>query len=171
MRAGERGGSPAALRGQERHCHRGDGGLADVSVAGSEGRSYGVAPGLFGEGAVPSTEPRRMSGMATAMPSVSGSPRMMTPRRTATSGLTYVITVEREGPTSRISAKNKRKASTVQTSASAATAPTVSAETDAGMESRPAGAYPTAVSASEAVMTPRVGRPARRRLMMSGPVA
>jgi hypothetical protein len=65
---------------------------------------------------------------------------MMTPRRTATSGLTYVITVEREGPTSRISAKNKRKASTVQTSASAATAPTVSAETDAGMESRPAGA-------------------------------
>src|SRR5665648_1257784 len=105
MRAGERGGSPAALRGQERHCHRGDGGrrrrppaaygvggLADGSVAGSEGRSPGVAPGLFGEGAVPSTEPRRMSGMPTAMPNVSGSPRMMTPRRTATSGLTYVIT-------------------------------------------------------------------------------
>src|SRR5665811_2275622 len=87
----------------------------------------------------PSTEPRRMSGMPTAMPSVSGSPRMMTPRRTATSGLTYVITVEREGPTSRISAKNKRKASAVQTSASAATAPTVCAETDAGMESRHAG--------------------------------
>src|SRR5665647_1689986 len=142
MRAGERGGSPAALRGQERHCHRGDrghrrrpppaygvGGLADGSVAGSEGRSPGVAPGLFGEGAVPSTEPRRMSGMPTAMPNVSRSPRMMTPRRTATSGLTYVITVEREGPTSRISAKNNRKASTVQTSASAATAPTVSAET------------------------------------------
>src|SRR5450759_309994 len=104
MRAGERGGSPAALRGQERHRHRGDGGhrrrppaaygvggLADVSVAGSEGRSSGVAPGLFGEGAVPSTEPRRMSGMPTAMPSVSGSPRMMTPRRTATSGLTYCL--------------------------------------------------------------------------------
>src|SRR5450756_3009335 len=103
MRHGERGGSHAALRGQERHRHLGDGGhrrrppaaygvggLADVAVAGSEGRSSGVAPGLFGEGAVPSTEPRRMSGMPTAMPSVSGSPRMMTPRRTATSGLTSV---------------------------------------------------------------------------------
>ena len=39
----------------------------------------------------------------------------------------------REGPTSRISAKNKRKASTVQTSASPATAPTVCTETDAGI--------------------------------------
>ena len=52
----------------------------------------------------------------------------------------------RDGPTSRIRAKKSRNATTVQTTASTATEPMVSAESDAGMVRIPAGAYSTAVT-------------------------
>ena len=42
------------------------------------------------------------------------------------------MTVERAGPTSTIRAKNNTNASAVQTTASVATAPTVSSETEPG---------------------------------------
>ena len=42
------------------------------------------------------------------------------------------MTVERAGPTSTMRAKNKTKATAVQTTANVATAPTVSSETEAG---------------------------------------
>ena len=57
-----------------------------------------------------------MSGKPTAMPSVKLSPNSTTPSSTATAGFTYVITVERAGPISAISAKKSTKASAVQTS-------------------------------------------------------
>ena len=52
-----------------------------------------------------------------------------------------MITVVRDGPTSRISAKKSRNATTVHTTESTATEPMVSAESEAGMVAMPAGAY------------------------------
>ena len=69
-----------------------------------------------------------------------------------------MITVVREGPTSRISAKKSRKATAVQTTESTATDPMVSAESDAGMVSSPGVAYSVAVTTSEAQITPIAGR-------------
>nr|WP_143670021.1 hypothetical protein [Streptomyces sp. Ag109_G2-15] len=48
------------------------------------------------------------------MPEVRGSFRKRAPAATATAGLTYVMTVERVGPTSLISSRKATKASAVQ---------------------------------------------------------
>ena len=82
-----------------------------------------------------------------------------------------MITVARAGPTSTISAKNSMKASAVQTSASVATAAIVSPETEPGRMPQGERRVGRGVMASEPVTTPRPGRWASRRLMMSGPVA
>jgi hypothetical protein len=52
---------------------------------------------------------------------VSGSPSRMTPSVTATAGLTYVMTVERTGPTSSMSLKNTRNAIAVHSTARVST--------------------------------------------------
>nr|WP_063744449.1 hypothetical protein [Streptomyces sp. NRRL F-525] len=64
--------------------------------------------------AVASTDPARISVKATAMPTVRSSPRNSAPAATATAGLTYVITVERVGPTSLISSRKATNATAVQ---------------------------------------------------------
>src|SRR5207245_1880818 len=66
---------------------------------------------------VASTDPARTSGNPTAMPAVNRSPSTATPSAIATAGLTKVMTVARDGPTSAINAKNTRNATAVQTSA------------------------------------------------------
>src|SRR6266536_840169 len=66
---------------------------------------------------VASTLPPRISANATAITGVNRSPRIVTPRATATAGFTYVMTVALAGPTSAISAKKTRKATAVQTTA------------------------------------------------------
>src|SRR6266516_4121580 len=66
---------------------------------------------------VASTLPPRISANATAIAGVNRSPRIVTPRATATAGFAYVMTVALAGPTSAISAKKTRKATAVQTTA------------------------------------------------------
>nr|WP_240529657.1 hypothetical protein [Streptomyces mangrovisoli] len=61
-----------------------------------------------------STEPARISTNAARTPAVSRSPRNRAPAATAIAGLTYVITVERVGPTSLISSRKATNARAVQ---------------------------------------------------------
>jgi hypothetical protein len=63
-----------------------------------------------------------MSANPTAMAPVNRSCSKRTPSVTATAGFTYVITVDRTGPISRMSAKKSRNASAVQTTPSVITA-------------------------------------------------
>src|SRR5205823_4583912 len=99
-------------------------------------------------------------------------PSRVTPRRPATAGLMYVITVARAGPTSAISAKKTRNASAVQTTARPATDSTTCADgVDDGQRVAANGAYTSAVSASDAATTPSAGSPPRLRDRITGPIA
>jgi hypothetical protein len=67
------------------------------------------------------TDPAITRANPTLIPTVSGSPSRMTPSVTATAGLTYVMTVERTGPTSSMSLKNTRNAIAVHSTARVST--------------------------------------------------
>ncbi|MEH0633285.1 hypothetical protein QBA35_07855 [Streptomyces bottropensis] len=75
------------------------------------------------------------------MPGVSRSSRKMAPAATATAGLTYVKTVARVGPTSRISSRNATKARAVQIT------PRAARDTRAGVEGRVDGRVRAAAGA------------------------
>ena len=105
------------------------------------------------------------------MPVVNRSPSTATPSEMATAGLTNVMTVARDGPTSAISAKKTRNAIAVHTSASARTDPTAFADTDDGHDTAAAGAHATELSANDAATTLTAGRSASRRVRMIGPTA
>ena len=89
----------------------------------------------------------------------------------ATAGLTNVMTVARDGPTSAMSAKKTRKATAVQTSASAATLAADFADTEEGQVAAAAGAHARALIASDAITTLTAGRSARRLVRITGPTA
>ena len=57
---------------------------------------------------VDSQDPRRINRNPTIIAALSGSLSKVTPRKTDTAGLTYVMTVPRLAPTSAMSAKNIR---------------------------------------------------------------
>ncbi|WTE45523.1 hypothetical protein OH768_36795 [Streptomyces sp. NBC_01622] len=95
---------------------------------------------------------------ATPMPTVRSSPRNSAPAATATAGLTYVITVERVGPTSLISSRKATNATAVQiTPRPARDARTWGEGTDDGHVSAAAGAYTSAASARHGAVSWRVG--------------
>jgi hypothetical protein len=105
------------------------------------------------------------------MPAVNRSPRTATPSAIATAGLTNVMTVARDGPTSAMSAKNTRNAVAVQTRASATTDAAAFAGTDVGHDTAAAGAQASALITSDAVTTLTAGRSASRRDSSCGPAA
>lgn len=82
-----------------------------------------------------------------------------------------MITVARDGPTSAINAKKRRKAVAVQISASATTDAAALAETDVGQDTAAAGAQASELSTSDAVTTLTAGRSASRRVSTCGPAA
>ena len=87
----------------------GSGTVASAATAGSGAAS--IACGRR----VASAEPRTTSPSPTPIAGVNVSLRTSTPRKAATAGLTYVITVERTGPISATSAAKTRKAAAVHT--------------------------------------------------------
>src|SRR4051812_49898420 len=101
------------------------------------------------------------------MPTVNRSSSTATPSATATAGLTNVMTVARDGPTSAMRAKKTRNAVAVQTRASATTDAAAFAGTDDGHETAAAGAPARELSASGAAPTVTAGgaagRPDRKR--------
>ena len=106
------------------------------------------------------------------IPSVNRSARTRTPSAAATAGFTYVITVARTGPISPISAKNRRNATAVQTTASPITDASAAADgVSSGRRKAAIGAYTIVVSRSDSAITPSAGRPASHRWRMAGPTA
>jgi len=82
------------------------------------------------------------------------------------------MTVDRVGPTSAISAKKTTKATAVQTTAKAMTASvTLALGIASGACAIPNGRYASAVSSTEAVMTPRPETSESQRDRISGPAA
>ncbi len=81
-----------------------------------------------------------MSTNPTAVAAVNASSRISTPSSTATAGFTYVITVDRAGPTSAMSWKKTRNATAVQITARPSTASVTRADGQApGASTMPAG--------------------------------
>ncbi|MBD9703184.1 hypothetical protein IHE56_14010 [Streptomyces sp. ID01-12c] len=97
------------------------------------GRERGVDPGGAFD-AVAKNEPARIKAKEAAIAGVRCSSRNRAPAATATAGLTYVKTVARVGPTSRISSRNATKASAVQITPRAAR--DTRAEVDGRVEGR-----------------------------------
>src|SRR5206468_10770960 len=121
---------------------------------------------------VASTQPTSTRANPITMPVVMCSPRTATPRTAATTGLTYVITVARTGPTSAMSAKKSKKASAVQTTARPTTDSSTCADgLEAGQCVAANGAYTIAEIASEAATTPSAGTSLSLRERMIGPTA
>jgi hypothetical protein len=82
------------------------------------------------------------------------------------------MTVARTGPTSAMSAKNRRNATAVHTTASPTTDHTTfSAGTADGKANAANGAYATAAIVSDAATTPIDGAPASQRESTIGPSA
>ena len=83
-----------------------------------------------------------------------------------------MITVARTGPTSAINAKKQTNATAVHTTASPTTEPIAFADgVSAGRLKAAIGTYATAVTASEAAITPSAGRPESQRWRIAGPTA
>ncbi|MDX2827555.1 hypothetical protein PV416_42490 [Streptomyces ipomoeae] len=101
-----------------------------------------------------------------------GSPRKRAPAATATAGLTYVKTVARVGPTSRISSRKATKASAVQiTPRPAREARTGPEGIVLGQVRAAAGAYTIAVRSRTGAISCSVETCFRWRAMIRGAVA
>jgi hypothetical protein len=82
------------------------------------------------------------------------------------------MTVARTGPTSAISAKKQTNAIAVHTTASPTTEPSAFADgISPGRLNAAIGTYATAVTASEAAITPIAGSPESQRWRIAGPTA
>ncbi|MCX5364056.1 hypothetical protein OG864_35830 [Streptomyces sp. NBC_00124] len=109
---------------------------------------------------------------AAPTPRVSSSPRNSAPAATATAGLTYVITVERVGPTSLISSRKATKATAVQITPRPARANrTVGEGTVEGQVIEAGVAYTSAASPRQDAVSCKDGTSRRCRAAIRGAVA